>query len=180
MAKSLLFQKSFLLLVLFSCLSSSPTKSVSKSYSEIYLSKLKDSELLVKDLELKVYLALSDEEQMHGLSSIKPEFFHDHHSMLFFNEDKTQRSFWMPDTYFNLDIFFLDADLKVLNVERNVPHHPGRSESPPIYRTGTYLCHHVFEMKHSKVSKKILIGDQLLWKNPKDHSQIKSSARLQK
>ncbi len=166
--------------MLFSCLSSSPTKSVSKSYSELYLSKLKSTQLLVKDLEVKTFLAISSDEQVHGLSSIKPEFFKNTDAMLFYNTDKEMRSFWMPDTYFNLDIFFLDKDLKVLNVERNVPHHPGRSDTPPIYRTGNYMCHHVFEMKHSEVSKKILIGDQLLWKYQKDHSQIKSNAHLQK
>jgi len=180
MAKLLLFQKSLLLLMLFSCVSSSPTKTVSKSYSEIYLSKLETSKLTIKNIDINTYIVVSDEEQIHGLSSIKPEFFKNTDSMLFYNINDEVRSFWMPDTYFNLDIFFLDQNLKVLNVERNVPHHPGHSETPPIYRTGQYSCRHVFEMKHSEVSKKILIGDQLLWKNPKDHSRIESSARLQK
>ncbi len=171
---SLVFILSF---PLTSC--NSDKKNISKSYSENYLSKLLKIETKVKNINLSTYVAISDKEQMHGLSAIKPKFFSTTDSMLFFNESTQPRSFWMPDTHFNLDIFFLDSDLKVVGIDRNAPHHPGRSENPPIYRTGFYECMHVLELKHSNISKKINIGDKLTLKNPGDLVQIKSKIRQQ-
>ena len=68
----------------------------------------------------------------------------------------------MPDTYFDLDIFFLDKDYVVLHIERKVKHHPGRSEPPAIARTPPIFSRHVLELKAaSELSQLIKKGDKL-------------------
>ena len=44
-------------------------------------------------------------------------------------------------------IIFLNEDLKVLRIAKNVPFHPGRSEDPPVPRTFTALAQHILEIK---------------------------------
>ncbi|MCR9203814.1 MAG: DUF192 domain-containing protein [Halobacteriovoraceae bacterium] len=109
---------------------------------------------------ITAYLARSDQEQTQGLSGIKPDQLADNEAMLFEYEKAGPRSFWMPNTYTNLDIFFLDTNYKVLYVERNVPAHPGMKE--PIPRTKTVFAHHVLELKASSpLSKEIKVGEIL-------------------
>ncbi len=165
---------------LISCNSSqSERKKARTSYSEQYLAKLETVFLKIKNVELKTYLALNDQQQTHGLSSIKPEFFTNKDAMIFFNPTTAPRSFWMPDTHFNLDIFFVDENLIVKGIDRNAPHHPGLKEPPAIYRTGYYECRHVIELKHSDFSKSIKVGDQFSWKDAQDLPRIESQIRLQ-
>lgn len=127
--------------------------------------------------KVKTYLALSVADQTRGLSKIRQHEFSTDEAMLFYYLKNEPRSFWMPDTYFNLDIFFLDKDMRVLSVERNVPHHPGRSQTPPIYSTGTYNCRHVLELKHSKKSAQIVQGMKLIWSSLPSQSQIEQVVR---
>lgn len=113
---------------------------------------------------ITTYIAKEIEKQTQGLSGVLAEDFHDDEAMLFYYEEKGPRRFWMPDTYFNLDIFFLDKDLRVIDIERNMPAHPGKSEPPRIAQTRTITCHHVLELKSStSYSRNIKIGDQLTW-----------------
>ncbi len=56
--------------------------------------------------KLKTYLAISPEQQTRGLSRVQDKDFSDHEAMLFFYTEDSVKSFWMPDTYFDLDIFF--------------------------------------------------------------------------
>lgn len=111
--------------------------------------------------KIKLRLALTPKAQSKGLSGLKPHEFGEDEGMLFVYEKSGPRRFWMPDTYFNLDIYFLDAQYKVVAVEKNVPFHPGRQEPPLIYQTKTYEAQHVLEMKSSsKISKKLKKGDR--------------------
>lgn len=113
---------------------------------------------------ITTYVAKGAEKQTQGLSGVLEEDFKDDEAMLFYYEEDGPRRFWMPDTYFNLDIFFLDQDLRVIDIERNMPAHPGRTEPPRIAQTRTIICRHVLELKSSsEQSRKIKIGDQLTW-----------------
>lgn len=111
---------------------------------------------------LKTYLAIGEELQSQGLSGVKPEDFGDDEAMLFVYDSEGLRRFWMPDTYFNLDIFFLDHALRVIDIERNMPAHPGKQEPPKIAQTRTIRAWHVLEIKSSSaLARKVKIGDQL-------------------
>ncbi len=111
-------------------------------------------------------LAITPEEQQKGLSGLRNHEFKENEGMLFIYENEGIRRFWMPDTYFNLDIYFLDKNFKIKYVEKNVPHHPGTAQPPPIYVTQSYKAWHVLELKtSSKISKKLKINDVLIFKH---------------
>lgn len=111
---------------------------------------------------IKTYIASSAQQQTQGLSGIKPHELADNEAMLFEYDREGPRSFWMPNTFTDLDIFFLDSNYKVLYVDRNVPAHPGMTEPPAIARTRTVFAHHVLELKAtSPLSKEIKVGDTL-------------------
>lgn len=112
-------------------------------------------------------LAITPSEHEKGLSTVKPEQWPDDYAMLFASLEDNYRTFWMPDTYFDLDIFFLDKDFKVLAVERSLAHHPGRENEGSIPRTRSYVCRHVLEFKStSPLSASLNVGDKLSWMDP--------------
>ncbi|MBF0361686.1 MAG: DUF192 domain-containing protein [Oligoflexia bacterium] len=125
--------------------------------------------ILTSKKEIIVKIALSADDQILGLSRIDPKKFKDNDALLFFYKDDEIRSFWMPDTHFNLDIIFVDKDLKVLHIERNVAHYPrpisnDGSNIREIPTTKGFFCRHVIEMSAtSPLSKEIKVGDTLNW-----------------
>lgn len=124
-------------------------------------------------------LSLTREQHMKGLSGLKPSEFGLNEGMLFVNGEVAPRQFWMPDTYFNLDIVFLGPNLEVIGIEKNVPHHPGEKEPPPIYRTKTYMAKYILETKSpNKFTKNLKVGDVLKWKGTNSLSEIESNTRL--
>lgn len=98
-------------------------------------------------LRIPVSVARTAEEKRRGLSGVRPAHFGEEAGMLFWYEDSGARRFWMPDTYFALDIVFLDEDLRILEIEKNIPAHPGRAEPPAIPATRTIVARHVLEIK---------------------------------
>lgn len=130
---------------------------------------------------IKLRLAITAMEQTQGLSGVKPTVFSDNEAMLFYYETDAEKSFWMPDTYFDLDIYFLDKDYMVIDVERNVKHHPTRQTPPPIATTRRIYARHVLEMKASSpLSKKIKVGQKFNWEQPQCRWEIESKIRQKK
>jgi hypothetical protein len=126
------------------------------------LDHLEKKELIVSNEKLTIYVVHSGEDHAKGLSGIRDKDFGPKEGMLFWYKTEGVRRFWMPDTYFDLDIFFLDKDFVVIDIERDVPHHPGKSENPPIYRTREISCRHVLELRaDSPYAKKIKLGHKL-------------------
>lgn len=124
---------------------------------------------------IKTKLAITQAEQNQGLSGLRPNQFGPYDGLLFFYPFNGRRQFWMPDTYFNIDIIFLDKTLRVIALEKNVPHHPGRNEPPAIYRTKTYLARHVLEIKaDSPLSAEIHVGTQFGWESKTSLSETES------
>jgi len=118
-------------------------------------------------------LALSFEEHTKGLSGLKSNEFRSDSGMLFVDSQTGAKRFWMPNTYFNLDIIFLDEKLKIVAIEKNVPFHPGTKEPPVIYRTQTYQAQHVLETKaNCNFSKNLKVNDQLEFIGPTSLSEI--------
>lgn len=123
--------------------------------------------------KVTVRLALTRAEHQQGLSGIKDSDFPVTQSMLFVNDSMGTRRFWMPDTYFKLDIIFLDSQLRIVGIEKDVPFHPGYAEPPVIYRTKSYEAQFVLETKGgSPFSKKLKAGDKLKWISPISLSEI--------
>jgi len=124
-------------------------------------------------------LALTRSQHTQGLSGLKSHQFKKTKGMLFVNPEMGIRRFWMPDTYFNLDIIFLDQDLKIVGIEKNVSAHPGTTEPPIIYKTKPYLAQYVLETKAlAPFGKKLKINDQLKFSGPTSLSEIALSTRL--
>lgn len=114
---------------------------------------------------IKTRVVFRDQDQIQGLSGVKPDEFEENEGMLFWYQDEGVRAFWMPDTYFDLDLFFLDKDLKVIDITRKLPHYVGRHNESLIPRAREVWSRHVLEMKSSSpVSVSINVGDKLEWK----------------
>lgn len=142
----------------------------------------KDQVLLINPSGIKteIRLAISKDEQARGLSGLRPKDFKHNEGMLFVNADESPRTFWMNNTYFNLDIIFLDKNLKVIAIEKNVPFHQGSTEPPRIYRTNTYVAQFILETKaNSLFSKNLKINDQLNFMGKPTISEIVLKIRQQ-
>lgn len=112
--------------------------------------------------KMKVFFALTFSEQTKGLSGVSPNEFGNDEVLWFYYLNDDFRSFWMPNTYFNLDIIFIDKNLKVIRVIRDVPFHEGFKEPPLIPRTPSVYARHVLEIKSSSSYRgKFKEGSQL-------------------
>ncbi|MCY4524146.1 MAG: DUF192 domain-containing protein [Halobacteriovoraceae bacterium] len=130
---------------------------------------------------IDISLAITFEEQKKGLSGVSKEKFNKTQGMFFFYLEDGLRQFWMPDTYFDLDMFFLDKNLRVLKVLRKVPAHPGMETPPPIFRTQPFFCRHVLEMRaDSPLAAQIKKGFTLQWMGKLSLSEIESKIRRPK
>lgn len=114
---------------------------------------------------VKTRLVFTEEDQVQGLSGVKPNQFREDEGMFFFYLDDGAKYFWMPDTYFDLDLFFLDKDLKIIDIIRKLPHHIGRHNEHMIPRARGVWSRHVLEMKSgSTIATKLQVGEKLEWK----------------
>jgi uncharacterized membrane protein (UPF0127 family) len=130
--------------------------------------------------KLKVYMAVSTDQQRRGLSNTKPEEFADDESMLFFDEGDSVRQFWMPETFFNLDIIFLNKDLYVVDVHRNIQHYTKREPREAVPLSKKVYCRHVLEIKASSpLAKEIKPGMMLKWTGKQSLEQTGSYTRQQ-
>lgn len=166
---SLLLIKIMLLSQLISC------NEIEKSASKNPFNSYQQGEItLPSGKRLKVYMAVSDEQQQMGLSHIKLNEFADDETMLFTGTKDSTRQFWMPDTFFNLDIIFLNEDLYVLDIHRNLQHFPKSGPRSEIPLSKKVYCQHVLEIKStSPWASEIQPGMILNWSSPKNLLQIK-------
>ena len=77
------------------------------------------STVSINDQEIEVYVAKTADEHKQGLSNIKLEEF-DAAGMLFVFEDFEQRTFWMKDMEFAIDIVWVH-DGRIVKMEENIP-----------------------------------------------------------
>ncbi len=113
--------------------------------------------------KIRSSIASTSAEHTQGLQGVRDADFAEDEGKLFFYLSTATRSFWMPNTYFNLDIIYLDQNLKILNIVWNIPHYNGTVNSE-IPRAPAISSRHVLEMKAgSVISSKLKIGDSLGW-----------------
>lgn len=126
-----------------------------------------------KGEQISLSLAITSAERTRGLSGVQPENFSDKEGMLFISKEEETQHFWMPNTYFNLDITFLDKNLKIVAIEKNVPFHNRSVRNQSIYRTAPHKAQFVLETKaQSSFSKNLKAGDVLKWKSTTSLSEI--------
>lgn len=124
--------------------------------------------------KILIKLAIDMETQVKGLSGTRDADWPDDQGMLFVYDEEDNHGFWMPDTYFDLDLFFLDKDFKIIDIERQVPHFIGRYPEDRIPRVRIVWSRHVLEMKaKSEVAKRLKVGDQLRFQSPQIPPQIR-------
>lgn len=124
--------------------------------------------------KILVKLAIDMDTQVKGLSGTRDADWPNDQGMLFVYEEEGGHGFWMPDTYFDLDLIFMDKDFKIIDIERQVPHFIGRFPEDRIPRARVVWSRHVLEMKaKSEVSKRLKVGDQLRFRSPQLPPQIK-------
>jgi uncharacterized membrane protein (UPF0127 family) len=123
------------------------------------------TELITPDGKIiKTTLAITLKDQEQGLSGVRTEDFDDDQGMLFYYLQEDEKHFWMPDTYFDLDLIYLDENFKVVDIIRKLPHYKGRANPNLIPRARPVWSRHALEMKAgSKISQEIKEGDQLKW-----------------
>ncbi len=141
----------------------------------LYLTSCSSQEAIFKDRKrviilidnkhpVETIISNTDQQMTLGLSGTKSSEFRKDQAMIFVYKEDGMRKFWMPNTLFDLDIFFIDSQMKVVAVERDVPHHPGIQEPPSIYRTKIYHSRHVLEMRSdSPLAKKLEVGEKIIF-----------------
>ena len=85
--------------------------------------------VILKGERFTVELAQTADEQALGL--MFREEMADDHGMLFIFPVESMRSFWMKNTRIPLDIFYFDADLKLVSVSKNAK--PCKTRRCPTY-----------------------------------------------
>jgi uncharacterized membrane protein (UPF0127 family) len=115
--------------------------------------------------QIRTVLAVTQRDQMQGLSGVRSQQFARDEGLLFYYFDEDERYFWMPDTYFDLDIIFLDKNLKITEILRKLPHHIGRDNPSSIPRARPVWARHALEMRaDSPIAQQLKKGDELQWR----------------
>jgi uncharacterized protein len=87
------------------------------------------AKVMINDFELRVYLAITNDQQVKGLS-VK-DHLKENEGMLFVFEQPTRQGFWMKDMKFPIDIIWLDNNGTVVYIRHNLQ---------PCIMTFAFLC----------------------------------------
>jgi uncharacterized membrane protein (UPF0127 family) len=107
-----------------------------------------DPYVVLKGERFTVELAQTSEEQALGLM-FRDNLAEDH-GMLFLFPGEARRSFWMKNTRIPLDIFYFDADLRLVSVAENAQ--PCRSQRCPPYPSAA-PAKYVLELRAGKAAE---------------------------
>ena len=116
-----------------------------------------DLQMKINDKLIETELANDFATRQKGLSG--RECIGDNQAMLFEFDTSERWGIWMKDMKFSIDIVWLDADKKVIDVEEGV--------SPDSYPSIFYpkgFASYVIEFGQGGISRKnITVGDQISW-----------------
>ena len=121
------------------------------------LSRFADhAEITYLDQKIDVLVADNPIEQQKGLSGTKLESL-DADGMLFIFKEKEERTFWMHNMNYNLDVIWL-ADKKIVKIDRDVEA-PKDGEEPEYMRSNPMEVDMVLELPAGKAAEyDFLIG----------------------
>lgn len=123
------------------------------SLSEVKFIKI----TLPNGFKVTAELAITEEQRQQGLMFRKG--MKEDQGMLFVFEEEDYYSFWMKNTYFPLDMLWLDSNRFIVHIEENVP--PCPAEPCPSYEPAR-PARYVLELVSGSVKKHGLkIGDRL-------------------
>jgi uncharacterized membrane protein (UPF0127 family) len=129
-----------------------------ENYKKLELQKL-DKAILTfgKNNSIPVYILKTTKDKNIGFSGRKPEDFKENEGLLFYYKKTKPRSFWMPNTFFNLDIIFLDKNFKIIEIVRNLNHFPRwpiNNKEHLVPKTKWITSRYILEIKSkTKLSK---------------------------
>lgn len=93
---------------------------------------------------------ISDTQEKQALGLMFRDELPEGHGMLFIFPGMAMRSFWMKNTRIPLDIFYFDADLRLVSVSENTP--PCRTPRCPGYPS-TGPAKYVLELNAGKAAE---------------------------
>ena len=129
--------------------------------------------LLADGATLKIRLALSETDKIRGLSGIRETDLADDEALLMMGIESKPRVVNMGDTWFDIDVFFLDEDLHVVGLQRRLKAHPGRVEPPPVEKSMKVVARHILEMRsNSRYAAMIDLGSRVQWQSPPGLDEI--------
>lgn len=130
------------------------------SNSAVTLENYKQATITLPDsTSFQAYIADTPLRQSRGLSDIKDKDFSENLGMFFPGTSPQMRQFWMPNTFFDLDIFYLSQDYYILEIERSLKHHIGYTPKSEVPMSKEVKCTHVLELKSSSpLAKKLKEG----------------------
>lgn len=112
---------------------------------------------------VEVEIADELQEQIKGLMFRQDLDWDD--GMLFVYESEKKRSFWMKNTLIPLDMLFIDADFRIIDIKEDVQ--PCKTESCPTYPS-MFPAKYVLEVNAGFVmTNNIKIGDSVMWNTKK-------------
>lgn len=110
-------------------------------------------------------LAYKKTDLQRGLSGIPSQDFNNDQGKLFYYFTEATRTFWMPNTFFALDVFYLNSELEIERIVRDLPAYNGTNEED-IPRAPAIKSRHVLEMKAtSPIADDLQVGDKLIWQS---------------
>jgi uncharacterized membrane protein (UPF0127 family) len=164
-----LFLPLFLTLFIISSCQTSYSDAKSQNYTPVKAGEkrfdIKNYQLMKLALPtgklIEAYIADNLDRQTQGLSGIKEGELKPNQGMIFTYPKPSHKQFWMPNTYMNLDIFFLDGQYHILHVDRSVAAHPSLAE--PIPRSSVIYSQNILEIPSSSpIAKEMSEGMTLI------------------
>ena len=132
-------------------------KNINNTYEYKYSININD-----KNIEL---ITFDDElSRSNGLSGIPSSNFSNEEIAIFVFPEEKEVNFWMPNTFFNITIVFLDRDFLVVGKEslNHFKEKANNNNMKLIPKTQKYKAKYVLELKEtSKLNNYITIGEYL-------------------
>lgn len=132
--------------------------------SDVKLESVEFPKGMVKldDVVLEVQIADTDPRRARGLMFQDPLPFDQ--GMLLVFDSANQRSIWMLNMQFSLDIFWINDDGKVVHIEKNIPPCKTAVETVtcPSYKGGGQDAKYVLEVTAGFADKNNITTDSLL------------------
>lgn len=105
------------------CISISDNLSQSQEELELFIQSL--------DSTISVYVEIADEQHEQNQGLMFRENLEWDRGMFFVFEDERMLSFWMKNTLIPLDMLFIDADFRIVDIKENVS--PCKEDPCPSY-----------------------------------------------